>query len=319
MEYDVIVIGGGPAATAAGVYVARKQMKAAVIAESIGGQSIVSADIQNWIGTPSISGFDLAKSFEAHLRAQQNLDIHLPERVMKIEKGKGDFLVETDKGKTYKARTVIIASGARRRKLNVPGEDKFEGTGVAYCSTCDAPIFSGMDVAVVGGGNAGLEAAVDLIPFAKTITLLEYGDAPKGDPITLEKLKADKKVSIITNAKSVRIEGDKMVSALVYADTKTNKEKSLAVQGVFVEIGSIPNSEIAKGLVEINAHGEIVIDHRTAATSCPGVFSAGDVTDELYKQNNISCGDAVKAALSAYNYLLALKKESPAAVPKPQH
>ncbi len=319
MEYDVVIIGGGPAAAAAGVYVARKQMKAVVITESIGGQSIVSADIQNWIGTPSISGYDLAKNLEAHLRAQPNLEIRMPERVVKVEKENGDFLVETDKGKTYKARAVIVASGARRRRLNVPGEDKFEGTGVAYCSTCDAPIFSGMDVAVVGGGNAGLEAAIDLIPFAKTITLVEFGDAPKGDPITLEKLKADKKVSIVTNAKTARIEGDKMVSALIYTDTKTNKEKSLPVQGVFVEIGSIPNSEIVKGLVEINNHGEIVIDHQTCATSCPGVFSAGDVTDELYKQNNISCGDAVKAALSAYNYLLALKKESPAAIPKSQH
>lgn len=319
MEYDVIVIGGGPAAAAAGVYVARKQMKAVVITESIGGQSIVSADIQNWIGTPSISGYDLAKNLEAHLRAQPNLEIRMPERVVKVEKDGGEFLVETDKGKTYKSRSVIVASGARRRRLNVPGEDKFEGTGVAYCSTCDAPIFSGMDVAVVGGGNAGLEAAIDLIPFAKSITLVEYGDAPKGDPITLEKLKADKKVSIVTNAKTARIEGDKMVSALIYTDTKTNKEKSLAVQGVFVEIGSIPNSEIVKGLVDINPHGEIVIDHRTCATSCPGVFSAGDVTDELYKQNNISCGDAVKAALSAYNYLLSLKKESPAAIPKTQH
>lgn len=313
MEYDLVIIGGGPAATAAGVYAARKQLKTVLITESIGGQSEVSADVQNWIGTISISGYDLAKSFDAHLRAQKNLEIKMPERVTRVMKSGEGFIVETAENNSYQTRAVIVASGARRRKLGIPGESQYEGTGVAYCSTCDAPIFSDKDVVVVGGGNAGLEAVVDLIPYAKSISILEFGDAPKGDPITLDRIKREEKVKIITNAKSLRIEGGKMVETLVYEDMKAKEEKKLSVQGVFVEIGSIPNSEIVRDLVSINKHGEIVIDHMTAATSCTGIWAAGDVTDEMYKQNNISAGDAVKAALSAYNYLLQLQKESPAA------
>ncbi len=323
--YDLIVVGGGPAAVGAGVYAARKKLKTLVITESFGGQSITSDKIENWIGDTAISGFDLAERLEKHLRAQESVEISTPEKVTRIEvincigeaqdtkKRICDFVVSTDQQKSYHAKAVIIASGARRKRLGIPGEDQFEGKGVAFCSTCDAPLFSGQSVAVVGGGNAGLEAVVDLLPYAAKIYLLVRGDSIKGDPITQEEIKKNPKVEIIYNATTKEIVGDTLVKGLKYVDTKENKEIPLSVTGVFVEIGSIPNSEMVKGLIDINQFGEIIIDHRTCATSHSGIFAAGDVTDELYKQNNISVADGITAALSVYNYLLQHKKESPAA------
>ena len=219
------------------------------------------------------------------------------------------YEVKTKNGEIYQSRGIFIGSGSRRRKLGVPGEEEFNGRGVAYCSTCDAPLFGGKDVAVVGGGNAGLEAALDLKPYAKKIYLLEYGEALKGDPITQEKVK-HAGIEVIYNAESVAVHGNKenkFVEALEYKDRKTGANKRLPVEGVFVEIGALPNSEIVKDLVEINKRGEIVIDHKTGATSREGMWAAGDVTDAVYKQNNVSAGDAVKAALSAYSYLQGIK------------
>lgn len=315
--YDLIIVGGGPAAVAAGVYAGRKKIKTLLITESFGGQSMVSNSIENWIGAKTISGFDLAKNLEDHIRAQGSVEIRMPERVERIVEiscadGKRpcDFLVETKTGGRYEAKTVIVTSGSRRRRLNVPGEDKFDGRGVAFCSTCDAPIFSGKRVAVIGGGNAGLEAVVDLFPYATEIYLLHRGDQLKGDPVTQEHVVGDPKVKIILNAEAQEILGDKFVSGLRYKDTKTGEVEELPAEGVFVEIGAVPNSEIVKGLVTLNQFGEVVIDHKNGATSKPGVFAAGDVTDELYKQNNISAGDGVTAALSAHSYLLGIKRHS---------
>lgn len=313
--FDVIIIGGGPAGVAAAVYCARKKLKTALIADSFGGQSIVSDDIQNWIGDEHISGADLAKKLEAHARSYSDVTV-INERATHIgetqcrDAGSGrvcDFQVTTEKN-TYDGKTVIVASGGRRRRLGIPGEDQFEGKGVAFCSTCDAPIFSGMEVAVVGGGNAGLEAVVDLFPYATKIYLLEYGKTLKGDPSTQEQIKKNDKVNIIFNAQTLEVIGEKMVTGLRYKDLVSGEEKMLNVGGVFVEIGSIPNSEMVEGLVDINKSGEIVVDHKYATTSHPGVFAAGDVTDDPYKQNNISAGDAVKAALAAYAYLLSRQK-----------
>lgn len=314
--YDVIIIGGGPAAAGAAVYVARKKLKTLLIAGEFGGQSIVSADVQNWIGTKSLSGLDLAKNLEAHIRNYpEEVEIKAPELATKVSKKDGlpaqagGFLVETDKGGAYETRTVIVTSGARRRKLGIPGEKEFDGKGVAYCSTCDAPLFGGKDVAVVGGGNAGLEAVVDLFPYANKIYLMEYADALKGDPVTQEKVKNSEKVELILNAETKQVKGEKFVTGLAYKDRVSGEEKTLSVGGVFVEIGSVPNSEFVKELVNTNKYGEILIDHKTAATSCEGIWAAGDVTDEMYKQNNISVGDGVKAALSAYSYLLNTNKK----------
>ncbi len=310
MLYDLIIIGGGPAGTAAAVYSARKKLKTLLITESFGGQSIVSDDIQNWIGERSISGFDLARKFEAHVRAYPNeVEIKMPERAVKVSEAGGGFKTETDKGNFYESKTVILVAGARRRKLGVPGEAELEGRGVAYCSTCDAPLFSEKKVAVVGGGNAGLEAVQDLFPYASEIYLLEYGEALKGDPSTQEEIKKNPKLkNVILNAETLEVVGDKIVTGLKYKDRKSGEEKTLAVDGVFVEIGSIPNSEMVKGLVELDKYGQVVLDSKTGSTMTPGIYAAGDITDDPYKQNNISAGDAVKAALSAYNYLLKNKK-----------
>lgn len=301
--YDLIIVGGGPAGVAAGVYAARKKIKSLLITDSFGGQSLVSADVQNWIGVVSASGYDLARMMETHLRAQEGIEIIDSDIVTGIEKKQDSFSVTTKEGKKLESQTILLASGSRRRKLGVPGEKEFDGKGVAYCSTCDAPIFKDKDVAVVGGGNAGLEAVVDLLPYAKKIYLLEYADALRGDPITQEKVRKSAKVQIITMAKTLAVLGDKMVTGLRYEDRATSKVKELPLEGVFVEIGALPNSEMVKDFVKLNQFGEVIVDHKTQRTSCDGVWAAGDVSDVLFKQNNVSMGDAVKAVLDIYQYL----------------
>src|SRR3989338_11066804 len=206
---DLIIIGGGPAAVSPGVYAARKKMKTLVIAESFGGQSIVSADVQNWIGTKSVSGYDLAKMFEEHLKSQEDIEILEGERVSQIERAGDNFRLGTNGGKKYETKTVLIATGSRRKRLGIPGEAKLDGTGVAYCSICDAPIFKGKDVAVVGGGNAGVEAGVDLIPYATKIYLIVRGGDLKGAAVTQNKVRSNPKVEIIFNALSQEVIGDK--------------------------------------------------------------------------------------------------------------
>ncbi|MBI3627887.1 MAG: FAD-dependent oxidoreductase [Candidatus Sungbacteria bacterium] len=311
--YDVVIIGGGPAAAGAAVYVARKKLKSVLIAKEFGGQSAVSASIENWIGDELLTGFDLTQKLERHIRAQKGLEVVSGELANKISEIAGGFLVETDGGKSFETKTIILASGSRRRRLGVPGEAKFEGKGVVFCATCDAPLFPEKKVAVVGGGNAGLEAVVDLTPYASKIYLLVRSDSLKGDPVTQDEVRANSKVEIIYDALTQEVLGADFVRGLKYKDAKTGEEKELAVEGVFVEIGAVPNSDIAKGLVEMNPFGEVLIDHKTGTTSKLGIYAAGDVTDEIYKQNNISVGDAVKAALSAYNYILGMQRRSPAA------
>jgi len=303
MMYDLVIIGGGPGGVAAGIYGARKKIKSALITDSFGGQSLVSADVQNWIGTKSVSGYDLAKMLEEHLRAQEGIDIFDNDLVLEVKKTDGGFTIGTQKGKSYETKTILVLSGSRRKKLGVPGEKELDGKGVFYCSTCDAPIMDGKIVAVVGGGNAGLEAGIDLLPYASKIYILEFSDALKGDPITQEKLKANPKVEIIFNAKTLEILGREFASGLKYEDQKTKEVKELKLEGVFVEIGAIPNADFLAGLVQVNALGEIVVDHKTQATSLPGIWAAGDVSDVLYKQNNISAGDAIKAVLNIEEYL----------------
>ena len=310
--YDVVIIGGGPAAVGAAVYAARKKLKAVLVAKEFGGQSAVSSSIENWIGEESISGFDLAGKLERHLRAQKGIEIISGELATKVSEISGGFKVDTDQGKALETKTVVLASGSRRRRLGIPGEAKFEGKGVVFCATCDAPLFQDKTVAVVGGGNAGLESVVDLSSYAKKIYLIVRGDILKGDQITQDEVKGNAKVEIIYGALPEEVLGDRFVVGLRYKNKTYGEAKDLTVDGVFVEIGAVPNSEIVKGLVEMNQSNEVIIDHKTGATSKPGIFAAGDVTDEIYKQNNISVGDAVKAALSAYNYILGMHRRSPA-------
>ncbi len=311
--FDVIIVGGGPAGVAAGIYVARKQLKSLLITDSFGGQSIVSDKIENWIGEIAISGYDLAQKLEKHLRAQKGIEIILGKRVKRVSRDSCGFVVQLEGGDSMSARSVIIACGARRRRLGIPGEDKFDGRGVSFCSTCDAPLFRDKTVVVVGGGNAGLEAVIDLEPYAKKIYLLHLGKELGGDSLSQKKVKSITKATVILSAQIQAIKGDKTVEKIIFKDLTSGQIKELAVEGIFVEIGSVPNSEPVKNLVKLNQYGEIIIDQKTGVTSCSGIFAAGDVTDEIYKQNIIAAGDAARAALSAYNYLLQLKKQTPAA------
>lgn len=306
--YDLVIVGGGPAGVAAGIYTGRKKMKTALITDLFGGQSLVSADIQNWIGTKSISGLDLAKQLEAHLRAQEGVEIVEGDTVEALTKTTEGFALRTKAGKEFETKTILLATGSRRKRLGVPGELELEGKGVAYCSICDAPLFRNKAVAVVGGGNAGLEAVVDLLPYASQIHLLEYGDALRGDPVTQEKIKNHPKVAVILNVRTDEIVGTQMVEKLRYVDMRTGAKGTLDIQGVFVEIGIVPNSDLVKPFVKLNERGEIIVDHKTQATSLPGIWAAGDVADVLYKQNNVSVGDAIKAVLNIYDYLNETKR-----------
>lgn len=302
--HELVIIGGGPAGVAAGVYAARKKIKTLLIAESFGGQSLVSADVQNWIGTKSISGFDLAQNLEQHLKAQEGIEIVEGDLASGIEKTADGFVVKTASGKSFETKYVFLASGSRRRRLGVPGEDKFEGKGVVYCSICDAPLFKDKTVAVVGGGNAGLEAVIDLLPYAKKIYLIVRSDSLKGDKVTQEKVSTHANVQVIYNAATTEVTGSDFVTGLKYLDSSDNSSKELQLDGVFVEIGAVPNSEFVKGLVELNERGEVVVDHKTQQSSLFGIWAAGDVSDVLYKQNNISAGDAVKAVLNIYEKMM---------------
>ncbi len=303
---DLIIIGGGPAGVAAGVYASRKRLKTVLIAEEIGGQSTVSEGIENWIGTVRIAGEDLKKSFKEHLNAykQDVLEVVEGDRVEKLEKTEGGFSVATRDGKTYSARAVLIASGAGRRKLEVPGADKFENMGVTYCASCDGPLFSGMDVAVVGGGNAGLETAAQLLAYTNSVTLIHRHSTFKGEPITVEKLKAYPNFKTLMNAEPVEVLGEKFVTGLSVRDKESGEITTLPVTGVFVEIGVIPNTDFAKGVVALDAVNRVVTDPKNQHTSVEGIWAAGDCTDELYHQNNIAAGDAVKALEDIYQWLM---------------
>ncbi len=312
--YDTTIIGGGPAGVAAAVYAARKKLKTLLVAENFGGQSIVSTGIENWIGEEKITGLELSEKLERHVRAQGGIEIRVSEKVTGVtEEPNCIFEVRTNEGGHYRSKTVIIASGARSRRLDVPGEDKFDGKGVAFCSTCDAPFFKDFDVAVVGSGNSALEGVIDLFPYAKQIYLLIRSEKVKGDVVTQEQVTQSSQVRIIENVEVKEIYGDHMVTGLRYKDKRTGEMRDLDVNGVFVQIGSVPNSAFVRGLVETNESGEIVINHQTAQTSREGIFAAGDVTDDPFKQNNIAVGDGVRAALSAYHHVLNTRKFSPCA------
>jgi len=300
--YELIIIGGGPAGASAGVYAARKKIKSLIIADSFSGRSVVSDNIENWIGTQSISGPELAQKMEHHLRAQKDIEIK-EDKVVEIAKIDNGFLVKTDSGKTHQTKTILICTGGKHRLLNVLGEEKFIGKGVVFCSTCDAPFFKNKDVAVVGAGNTGLEAVIDLMPYAAKIYLIVRGDKIKGDALTREKVINYDKVQVIYNTETTEIMGDTFVSGLKYLDTISRETKEIAVHGVFVTIGATSNSDIVRGLVNLNEYGEIIIDYRTGQTSLKGIWAAGDVTDSPYKQNNIAAGDAIRAVLDIYIFL----------------
>lgn len=300
--YDLIIVGAGPGGTAAAVYAARKQLKTLLITPEFGGQSVVSPDIQNWIGTTSISGNDLAKSFEKHIHAYAGsfVTIHAKEHVTGMEKTENGFSVTTEKN-SYATRSILITSGSSRKKLDVPGAEKFENKGISYCASCDGPVFAGQDVAVVGGGNAGFESAAQLLAYCKSVTLLNRSDVIKADAITVEKVSAHPNMRVITNARLKSIEGDALVTGLTYEDAAG--EHTLSVSGIFVEIGMMPNTEFAKNILDLDEYNRVKVDPWTQRTSVAGVWAAGDCSNVRYHQNNIAAGDAVKALEDIYLFL----------------
>jgi alkyl hydroperoxide reductase subunit F len=297
MIYDLAIIGGGPAGVAAGVYAARKNLRTIFITKDWESQSVVSEGIENWIGTVKIAGKDFSKSLEEHLRAYAAtaVDIKTGEICEKIEPG---FKIKTNKAE-YEAKTVLITTGSMRKKLEVKGADIFEHKGVTYCASCDGPLFGGMDVVVIGGGNAGFESAAQLLAYCKSVTLLNRSETFRADPVTVEKVSRNSHFKIVKNANIQEVLGDKFVSGIKYNDTV------LPVAAIFVEIGSIPTTYFAKDLISMTPNNNIVVDPRTQRTSVEGIWAAGDCTDGLYHQNNIAAGDAVKALEDIYLYLKA--------------
>ena len=299
--YDLTIIGGGPAGVAAGVYASRKQLKTLFITSEWGGQSVVSTDIQNWIGTKSIDGQELATNLRQHLEAYADgfVDIVDNTLVEKIEKNESGFSITTNKQTKFETKTVLITSGSRRRQLPAQGASEFEHKGLTYCASCDGPLFAGQDVAVIGGGNAGFETAAQLLAYTKSVTLLQHGDSYKADPVTVEKVLAHPNMTGILNANVTKVSGDKFVNSLTYQNA-SGEEVELAVTGIFIEIGMIPNTEYLSGVINLDEYNRVKIDPWTQKTETPGIWAAGDCTNVHYHQNNIAAGDAVRALEDIY-------------------
>jgi len=299
--YDVLIVGGGPAGASAAIYAARKGIRTGIVAERFGGQILDTLGIENFISVKSTEGPKLARALEEHVK-EYNVDIMDLQRAKRLEK-KELFELELENGAVLKSKTIVIATGARWRNINVPGEKEFKNRGVAYCPHCDGPLFEGKDVAVIGGGNSGIEAAIDLAGIARHVTVLEFLPQLKADQVLQNRLKSLPNVTVITNAATKEIVGTDNVTGLIYTDRETGEEHHIKLDGVFVQIGLVPNTEWLEGTLERNRIGEIVVDRR-GSTSMPGVFAAGDCTDSAYKQIIIAMGSGATAALSAFDYLI---------------
>ena len=300
--YDLIIIGGGPAGMTAGIYAARQQLNTLLITKDFGGQMAKKAvNIENYPGFEEISGLDLIKSFERHLRSHKiNIEIGA---VKAVEKKDEIFLVTTGDRKEFQSKTVIAASGADPRPLEVEGEKEFIGKGVSYCVSCDGPLFAGKTVVVIGGGNAGFEAAISLSNYAKKIYILESGAKIRAEQAIQDQVRKISKISLLTEVVLQKIQGKNFVESVVYQQKPSEKLVTLDVQGIFVEIGSQPATSFVKDLADFNEKDEIIADPKTSQTRTPGLFAAGDVDDVPYKQVVIACGEGAKAAISVSAYL----------------
>jgi len=306
VPYDVLIIGGGPAGAAAAVYAARKGIRTGVAAERFGGQVNDTLGIENYISVSVTDGPKFVAALEGHVKDYE-VDIHNLQRAEMLtpaaEPG-GLVEVRLANGATLKGKTVILTTGARWRNVGVPGEAEYKNKGVAYCPHCDGPLFKGKPVAVIGGGNSGVEAAIDLAGLVKHVTLLEFGEQLRADAVLVTKLKSLPNVSVITQAQTTEFTGrDGKLDGLNYTDRATGQARRVEVEGCFVQIGLVPNTEWLRGTVELSRHGEIIVDAK-GATSVPGVFAAGDVTTVPFKQIVIAAGDGAKAALGAFDYLV---------------
>ncbi|MEF8707208.1 MAG: alkyl hydroperoxide reductase subunit F, partial [Candidatus Accumulibacter sp. UW27] len=303
--FDVLIVGGGPAGAAAAIYAARKGIRTGVVSERFGGQVLDTLAIENFISVKETDGPKLAAGLEQHVR-EYDVDIINLQRAEALVPGiyGGLSEVRLASGASLRSKTVIIATGARWREMNVPGEKEYRGHGVAYCPHCDGPLFKGKRVAVIGGGNSGVEAAIDLAGVVAHVTLLEFEGILRADAVLQKKLFSLPNVRVITQALSTEVTGDgRKVNGLVYTDRSNGESKRIELEGIFVQIGLLPNSEWLKGTIALSPRGEIEIDARTE-TSLPGVFAAGDVTTVPYKQIIIAMGEGSKAALSAFDHLI---------------
>jgi alkyl hydroperoxide reductase subunit F len=313
--FDVLIVGGGPAGAAAAVYAARKGIRVGVAAERFGGQVNDTLGIENYISVLETDGPKFAAALEAQVRHYdvEIMNLQRADKLVPAATEGGLIEVHMANGGSLKARSVILSTGARWREINVPGEQAYRNKGVAYCPHCDGPLFKGKNVAVIGGGNSGVEAAIDLAGVVAHVTLVEFADALKADAVLVNKLKSLPNVKIIVNARTTEINGDgTRVNALTFEDRATGQMHTVPLEGVFVQIGLVPNTEWLKGTVELSRYGEIVIDAKRH-TNLPGVFAAGDCTTVPYKQIVIAAGDGSTAALSAFDYLI----RQPVAAPAP--
>lgn len=304
--FDVLIVGGGPAGAAAAVYAARKGIRTGIVAERFGGQTLDTLGIENYVSILETQGPKFAAALEAHARVYE-VDIMNGQRVAALEPAAqpgGEITVTLENGAALKSRSVILSTGARWRNVNVPGEAEYKNKGVAYCPHCDGPLFKGKPVAVIGGGNSGVEAAIDLAGIVAHVTVVEFADALKADAVLVKKLHSLPNVTVHTNAQTTEITGDgQKVNGLVFKDRATGAEHRVELAGVFVQIGLVPNTEFLKGTLELSKYGEIIVDAR-GATNQPGVFAAGDATTVPFKQIIIAAGDGAKAALSAFDHLI---------------
>ncbi len=304
--FDVLVVGGGPAGASAAIYAARKGIRTGVAAERFGGQVLDTMAIENFISIQETEGPKLARALEEHVK-QYDVDIMNLQRADKLipatQTGQLHEIRFTS-GASLKAKTVILATGARWREMNVPGEQEYRGRGVAYCPHCDGPLFKGKRVAVIGGGNSGVEAAIDLAGIVAQVTLIEFDSQLRADAVLQRKLFSLPNVTVITSALTSEVKGDgQKVTGLVYKDRNSSEFHSLDLEGIFVQIGLVPNTDWLKGTVELSPRGEIVVDSR-GQTSLPGIFAAGDVTTVPYKQIVIAVGEGAKASLGAFDHLI---------------
>ena len=313
--YDLIIIGGGPAGITASVYAARKRIKTLLITKDFLGQVARTSEVDNYLGFPKISGIELMRKFKKHVEKLSNVlsskDYKgikiIKEEVVNVKKQRNNFLLKTKTRKEFSAKALIIATGSDPRPLEVVGEKEFIGKGVSYCSSCDASFFKGKIAVIVGGGNSGLEAVLDLVKYAKRIFIFEMLDRLKADEILQDRvqflIKHKKNIEIFLNTKIQRINGKKKVQSIVYKNLKTGKTFQMPVDKIFIQVGLVPSTSFLKGIVKFNQKDEIIVDFETCKTSMPGIFAAGDVNNGKWKQIVLAAGDGTRAALSAYDYL----------------
>ena len=301
--YDLMIIGGGPAGMTAAVYAARKKMNALLLSKDVGGQVNWTLGIENYMGYQLIEGPELIKKFEEQVK-QFPIDMKVGEGISGLSRISGGFEAKTDGGETYQAKAAIVVTGKRPRPLGVPGEEKLRGRGVTYCATCDGPLFAGMKVAVIGGGNSALEAVDDVVKVAEHVYLVSLTPLT-GDQILIDRVKGASNLTIFLEHEVVAITGENLVDGIKIRDLKTKKERELEVGGVFIEIGLMPNSDLVKGVATLNRIGELEVNCKNE-TNIPGLFAAGDVTNVPEKQIVVAAGEGAKAALQAHRYLQRL-------------